>query len=132
MEDVLDLYQKQYCRLYPVICMDEKPYQLLAETRTPIPMKPGRPECQDGEYVRNGTCSIFVFTEPLAGWRHVTVCERRTRIDWANQVRELLEVHYPKAQLISFVLNWRFGKPQEIEIKKVLTGNLQLLMQELN
>jgi len=97
MEDVLALYQKQYCRLYPVICMDEKPYQLLDEIRTPIPMKQGRPECQDDEYVRNGTCSIFVFTEPLAGRRHVAVYERRTWIDWANQIRELLEVHYPKS-----------------------------------
>jgi len=57
MEDVLDLYQQQYCRLYSVVCMDEKPYQLLSETRTPIPMKAGRPECQDGEYVRNGFLS---------------------------------------------------------------------------
>lgn len=105
MEDVLALYQKQYCRPYPVVCMDEKPYQLLAETRDPIPMKPGSPERQDGEYVRNGTCSIFVFTEPLAGWRHVAVCERRTRIDWANQVRELLEVHYPKAQKVRLVMD---------------------------
>jgi hypothetical protein len=105
MEDVLDLYQQQYCRLYPVVCMDEKPYQLLGETRTPIPMKVGKPECQDGEYVRNGTCSIFIFTEPLAGWRHVTVCERRTRVDWANQVRELLEVHYPKAKKIRLVMD---------------------------
>jgi hypothetical protein len=105
MEDVLDLYQQQYCRLYPVICMDEKPYQLLGETRAPIPMKAGIPERQDGEYVRNGTCSIFVFTEPLAGWRHVTVCERRTRVDWANQVRELLEVHYPKVKKIRLVMD---------------------------
>lgn len=105
MEDVLDLYQQQYCRLYPVICMDEKPYQLLGETRDPIPMKPGRPERQDGEYIRNGTCSIFVFTEPLAGWRHVTACERRTRVDWANRVRELLEVHYPKAKKIRLVMD---------------------------
>jgi hypothetical protein len=68
-------------------------------------MKAGRPECQNGEYVRNGTCRIFVFTEPLAGWRHVTACERRTRIDWANQVRELLEVYYPKAKKIRLVMD---------------------------
>jgi hypothetical protein len=105
MEDILDLYQKQYCRLYPVICMDEKPYQLLDETRDPIPMKPGKSERRDGEYVRNGTCSIFVFTEPLAGWRHVTACERRTGVDWANQVRELLDVYYPKAHKIRLVMD---------------------------
>jgi hypothetical protein len=105
MEDVLDLYQQQYCRLYPVVCMDEKPYQLLGETRDPIPMKPGKPERQDGEYVRNGTCSIFVFTEPLAGWRHVAARERRTRLDWANQVRELLEVHYPNVKKVRLVMD---------------------------
>lgn len=93
MEDILDLYQQPFDEGYPVICMDEKPHQLLDETRAPIPMKSGNLERQDGEYVRNGTCSIFMFTEPLAGWRHVAVCERRTRIDWANQIRELLEIH---------------------------------------
>ncbi|MEV2768800.1 hypothetical protein ABNC25_11090 [Paenibacillus larvae] len=59
-------------------------------------MKPAKSLREDSEYVRNGTCSIFIFTEPLAGWRHVAVRERRTRIDWVEQVRELLDVHYPK------------------------------------
>jgi len=85
--------------------MDEKPYQLLDESRLPIPMKPAKPERRDGEYIRNGTCSIFVFTEPLAAWRHVSVRERRTRIDWANQVRELLEVYYPTTPKIRLVLD---------------------------
>jgi len=101
----LDLYQQPFDESYPVICMDEKPYQLLGETRNPIPMAPGKPERRDGEYVRNGTCSIFIFTEPLAGWRHVTVCERRTRIDWANQIRELLEIHYPDKPKIRLVMD---------------------------
>ncbi len=105
MEDILDLYQQPFCESYPVICMDEKPYQLLDETRTPILMEPGKPERRDGEYVRNGTCSIFVFTEPLAGWRHVTACERITQVDWANQVRELLEVHYPDTPKIRLVVD---------------------------
>lgn len=105
MEDILDLYQQPFDESYPVICMDEKPYQLLGETRAPIPMKPGNPERQDGEYVRNGTCSIFIFTEPLAAWRHIAVCERRTRIDWANQIRELLEIHYPNTPKIRLVLD---------------------------
>jgi hypothetical protein len=105
MEDVLDLYQQPFDEAYPVICMDEKPYQLLGETRTPIPMEPGKPERQDGEYIRNGTCSIFIFTEPLAGWRHVEVCERRTRVDWANQIRELLDVHYPDTPKIRLVMD---------------------------
>jgi hypothetical protein len=105
MEDILDLYQQPFDKTFPVICMDEKPYQLLDETRAPIPMEPGKPERQDGEYIRNGTCSIFLFTEPLVGWRHTTVCERRTRIDWANQVRELLEIHYPDTPRIRLVMD---------------------------
>jgi DDE superfamily endonuclease len=68
-------------------------------------MKSGKPQRQDGEYIRNGTCSIFIFTEPLAGWRHVTACERRTRIDWANQIRELLEIHYPNTPKIRLVMD---------------------------
>jgi len=80
MEDVLDVYQQPYDPAIPVICMDEKPYQLLEEARQPIPMRPAKPERQDSEYTRNGTCRIFLFTEPLAGWRHVAVRERRTRI----------------------------------------------------
>jgi len=105
MEDILDLYQQPLDESCPVICMDEKPYQLLDETRTPIPMETGNPERRDGEYVRNGTCSIFIFTEPLAGWRHAAVCERRTRIDWANQIRELLEIHYPDTPKIRLVMD---------------------------
>ncbi len=92
MEDVLDLYQQPFNEDYPVICMDEKPYQLLDEAMTPIPMKPRKPERQDSEYIRKGTCSIFIFTEPLAERRHVSVRERRTRIDWANEIEELLDV----------------------------------------
>jgi hypothetical protein len=105
MEDVLDLYHQPFDEDIPVICMDEKPYQLLDEARKPIPMKPGKPARRDSEYKRNGTCSIFLFTEPLAGWRHVSVHERRTRIDWANEVRELLEVHYPNALKIRLVMD---------------------------
>jgi hypothetical protein len=105
MENVLDLYQQPFDESFPLICMDEKPYQLLDESREPIPMKPGKPQRQDCEYIRNGTCSIFIFTEPLAGWRHVTACERRTRIDWANQIRELLEVYYPSAPKIRLVMD---------------------------
>jgi len=105
MEDILDLYQQPFDESYPVICMDEKPYQLLGEIRNPIPIAPGKPERRDGEYVRNGTCSIFIFTEPLAGWRHVAVCERRTRIDWANQIRELLEIYYPDTPKIRLVMD---------------------------
>ena len=101
----MDLYHQPFNAECPVICMDEKPYQLLDEARKPIPMKPGNLKCIDNEYIRHGTCSIFVFTQPLAGWRHVKVSERRTRIDWANQIKELLEVHYPDTPLIKLVMD---------------------------
>ena len=105
MEDILDLYAQPFDDSLPVICMDEKPVQLLDETRDPIPMKPGKPQRYDGEYIRNGTSSIFLFTEPLAGWRHVTACERRTKIDWANQIRDLVETYYPDALKIKLVMD---------------------------
>lgn len=108
MEDVLEVYRLPYDPNCPVICMDEKPYQLLDEARNPIPMKPAKPRKEDAEYVRKGTCSIFIFTEPLGGWRHVSVRSRRTRIEWAEEIRELLEVHYsdvPKVRLVMDNLN---------------------------
>jgi hypothetical protein len=105
MEDVLDVYHRPYDKACPVICMDEKPYQLLDECRLPIPMKCGDVKRYDSEYVRNGTCSIFVFVEPLKGWRNVTVSERRTRVDWARYVAELLEVHYPNAPKVCLVMD---------------------------
>jgi len=105
MEDVLDVYQRPYNEEIPVICMDEKPYQLLDEKRQPIPMKPGKANCYDSEYVRNGTCSIFIFTEPLADWRYTDVLERRTKKDWAEQVRIVMEDYYPDKEKIIFVMD---------------------------
>ena len=103
MEDVLELYAEPYDPEIPVICMDEKPYQLLGEVADPIPMKPGSCAKIDYEYERNGTCSIFMFTEPLGGWRHTYASERRTKVDWAQGVEELLMVHYPDAKKIKLV-----------------------------
>ncbi len=94
MEDVLTVYQRPYDPAAPVVCMDEQPVQLVKETRQPIPAAPGRPARIDYEYARAGTANIFIFTEPLAGWRGVPVTERRTKIDWAYAVRELLEGPY--------------------------------------
>lgn len=105
MEDILDLYQQPYDPEYPVICMDEKPYQLLGETRQPIPMKRGRPKRQDDEYIRNGTCCIFLFTEALTGWRHTSPQEHRTKVDWAHQIRHLLEVEYPECSKVRLVMD---------------------------
>jgi len=105
MEDVLEVYHRPYDPEYPVVCMDEKPYQLLGDARKPLPMKPGHPRYEDSEYIRHGTCSIFIFTEPLAGWRHATVSERRTKKDWAHRIRELLEVQYPEAKKVVLVMD---------------------------
>ena len=103
MEDVLDLYCQPYDEAYPVICMDEKPYQLLDEVRKSIPMSPGKPRKIDAEYVRNGTCSIFVYSEPLRGWEYAHARKRRTKVDWAMEIRWLLEEKYPRAKKIRLV-----------------------------
>jgi len=105
MEDVLEVYATPYDPQIPMICMDEQPYQLLDETRESLPMKPDQLAKEDYEYIRKGTCSIFLFTEPLAGWRHAHVSERRTKQDWARHIRELLEVHYPNAKKIRLVMD---------------------------
>jgi len=105
MEDVLDVYQREYDPDCPVICMDEKPYQLLDECREPIPMQPGDVKRYDYEYTRNGTCSIFMFTEPLQGVRYVSVRERRTKKDWAEEVAHIMEGVYPDAPKVCFVLD---------------------------
>lgn len=89
VEDILAIYERPYHRQLPVICMDEKPYQLLGEVRGSLSMRPGGDLKTDSDYKRNGTCSIFVFTEPLAGLRHVSACEHRTAKDWAEEIRYL-------------------------------------------
>lgn len=105
MEDVLDLYQEPYDSLRPVVCMDETSKQLVAELRIPIPARPGLPRRVDYEYERKGTANVFMFTEPLRGWRWAPVTERRTRVDWAHAIRELLEVHYPFADVVRVVMD---------------------------
>ena len=90
MEEVLDTYAQPYDSKRPVLCMDEQPVQLLNETRRPIPATKAHPRRVDYEYERAGTASIFMFCEPLSGWRQVAVRERRTKIDWATEVEELL------------------------------------------
>ncbi|WP_248931022.1 IS630 family transposase [Paenibacillus hamazuiensis] len=105
MEDILETYALPYDPEIPLICMDEQPIQLLDHSRPPEPMKPGKVRREDYEYVRKGSCSLFLFTEPLAGWRHVHVSERRTKADWAKQVRELLEIHYPRAKRVRLVMD---------------------------
>lgn len=108
MEDVLDTYAKPYDATAPVLCMDEQPVQLLKETRTPIPATKEHGKRVDYEYERAGTANIFMFTEPLAGWRAVSVRETRTKVDWAVEVAGLLEGRYaacPKVILVCDNLN---------------------------
>lgn len=105
MEDILDVYELPFNPLRPVVCMDEKPYQLLGESREPLPMRKGSNQKIDSEYVREGTCSIFVFTEPLGGVRHLTVRNRRTAIDWAEEIKYLADVSYPDVEKIVLILD---------------------------
>lgn len=105
MEDILEVYALAYDKNIPLICMDEQPCQLLDEKLEMLAMRPGSVKKEDYEYVRKGTCSIFVFTEPLKGWRHVHASERRTKVDWAMQIEELLEVYYQDAAKIRLVMD---------------------------
>ena len=103
MEDILELYHLPYDPLVPLVCMDEQPVQLTKEKRPTIPVKPGKPVRADYEYERNGVANVFMFTEPLGQYRHVSIREHRTSIDWAWEVRYLLEVSYPEAERIRLV-----------------------------
>jgi transposase len=103
MEEVLDTYEEPYNPKRPVICMDEQPVQLHKETRTPIPATAKRPRRVDYEYERCGTACIFMFTEPLAGWRQVSVREKRTKIDWAKEMESLLNGRYRDADKVILV-----------------------------
>jgi uncharacterized small protein (DUF1192 family) len=105
MEDVLKVYEEPYDPTRPVICMDETSKQLVGETRTPIATGPGKPQRIDYEYERRGTADVFIFTEPLGNWRCVEVTETRTRIDWAIQIRNLVDVYYPQAEKIRLVMD---------------------------
>jgi hypothetical protein len=105
MEDVLDLYQQPYDPAYPQVCMDELSKQLIGETRVPLPTAPGQVARVDYEYERLGVANLFIFFEPLGGWRHLRVTERRTKLDWAYAVRDLVDVHYPEATKIRLVLD---------------------------
>jgi hypothetical protein len=105
MEDVLAVYSRPFDPAVPVVCMDEKPYQLLDHARDPVAATPGNDLKIDSEYVRCGTCSIFVWVEPLAGHRRVTAREHRTRLDWATEVDQLLNHDYPDAEKVVLVMD---------------------------
>ena len=115
MEDVLDVYELPYNPKRPVVCMDEKPYQLLGDARETLPMRPGDDEKIDSEYIRNGTCSIFAFIEPLGGKHHVSVREHRKAIDWAMEIKYLSDVMFPEAEKIILVMdNLNTHKPSSL------------------
>ncbi|MCI5164466.1 MAG: IS630 family transposase [Candidatus Electrothrix sp. AX5] len=103
MEEVLEAYERPYNPNQPLLCMDEQPVQLIKETREPIPATENHPERVDYEYERNGTASIFMFTEPLSGWREVTARPRRTKTDWAIEMAHLLEGRYAECEKITLV-----------------------------
>jgi transposase len=105
MEDVLEVYTRPYDPLRPQVCMDETSKQMLRDTRAALPMEPGRSRREDYEYERGGVANVFMFTEPLAGRRWVDITEHRTKVDWAHQIRELVEERYPEAERIVLVMD---------------------------
>jgi hypothetical protein len=105
MEDVLDLYAEPYDARRPKVNFDESSKQLIEEVRTPLPVKPGAVERFDYEYKRNGTRNLFMICEPQAGWRHVEVSEQRTGIDFARQMKWLVDEKYPEAEVIRIVMD---------------------------
>jgi len=105
MEDVLELYAMPLDPDYPQVCFDERPVQLLQDVYDPIPAQPGQVRRYDYEYKRNGTANLFVMCQPLAGWREVKTTHRRTKIDFAHCMKELVDVHFPDAKGIRLVLD---------------------------
>ncbi len=105
MEDVLDLYAEAYDPAHPQVCFDERPVQLLGDTYAPIPMKKGQTRRYDYEYERGGTANLFMMVQPLSGWRMVKTTERRTKLDFAACMKDLVDVHFPEAEVIRVVLD---------------------------
>jgi hypothetical protein len=104
MEQVLEVYKRPYDRKRPVVCMDEQPKQLTSEVNQPVPAAPGQPARIDYEYVREGVCTVWMFVEPLGGWRNVPVTATKTAIDWAQRVKELVDdPRYVSAERITLI-----------------------------
>jgi hypothetical protein len=103
MEDVIGVYTRPYDPVHPVVCFDESSKQLVGETVEPLPMEPGQPQRYDYHYQRNGVCNLFMFSEPLAGRRHVEVTDRRTKQDYAQQMKYLVDVLYPDSEVITVI-----------------------------
>lgn len=105
MEDILDLYTEPFNSLYPVVCFDEVSYQLISEKQKPLPLEPGKAQRYDYEYCRHGTRNLFLFVQPLAGWRHVKITPQRTKQDFAYCMRDLVDIHLPQVKKIRIVLD---------------------------
>jgi hypothetical protein len=105
MEDVLDVYHRPYDPVRPLICLDETSRQIVVDVRSPLPPVPGHPARHDPEYARDGVVNLFLVSEPLRGWRQVRLSDRRTRIDWAHCIQELVDIHFPRAERIVLVLD---------------------------
>lgn len=123
MEDVLDVYTRPLDPTRPLVCLDETSKQLIAETRQPEPMRPGQPARHDYEYRRNGTANLFMLFAPLEGWRHVEVTERRTAVDYAKILRDLVDIHFPGASKMVLVQdNLNTHTPASLEKHAKSTG----------
>jgi hypothetical protein len=105
MEEVLDVYHRPFDPKRPLVCLDEASQQLIGEVAEPVPAAPGQPARIDSEYTRNGTANLFMISEPLTGWRHVEVTDRRTAVDFAEVVRALVEEVYPEAEKVVLVMD---------------------------
>ncbi len=103
MERVLDVYTEAFDEEYPLVCMDEASKQIVSDVMPPLPLEPGRPRREDHHYQREGVRALFMFFDPIGGWRRVSTREHRTRMDWAQEVRQLLEEDYPKARRVTLV-----------------------------
>ena len=139
MEKVLDIYHEKYDEKRPLICMDEASRQILSDKTEPLPMKPGMPKSVDDKYERQGVRSLFMFYNPIDGWRRVGCRESRTRTDWAEEIRQLLEKDYPSAKMITLVcdnLNTHdiasLYHTFEAEIAGQLRERLQLVFTPIN
>lgn len=115
MEDVLSVYKRPFNPDYPVVCMDEQPVQLIKETRIPLPCTKGRPLRCDYEYERNGTANNFMFSSPLTDWRRVSVRKQKTAVDWADEIKQLVDIDFPHAEKIVLVMdNLNTHKPASL------------------
>lgn len=120
MEDILDIYKRPYDSEYPVVCFDESSKQLVAEVIEPLPMEPEQPQRYDYQYECNGVSNLFMFFEPLAAWRHVEVTKQHTAVDYAHQMKYLVDIRYPDATKITIVHDQRSYPCSSLSIHRLL------------